>query len=148
MDNQGKGPDYYEGRVEHHTKRALENAQVVTANKVSQLLPSEITPALPTGDYVSGTDNYSRHLALLEAFKTHLKALKPRLHEIENQYQQHIERASQYGFMENYTNPLRQKHQRFTEKLAELEAYIHKHSQQIEQQQDTIRHLQAAAQRG
>jgi hypothetical protein len=57
---------------------------------------------------------------------------------MEQQYKQQINSAESAGFMQEYTEQLKQKHQRFAVKIEALTQCIERHTVKLEQQEDII----------
>jgi hypothetical protein len=95
---------------------------------------------------MSSTDNYYNHIRALEEAQEVMAMLKRYLPKIEHEYKQQIDATEVAGFMEDYTEKLRQKHQRFSAKIEELLQCIERQTKQLEQQKDTIYSLRDSAQ--
>ena len=104
-------------------------------------------PSTPTqGSTMAVVDNYDNHLRMLEEAKTVLASLKRYLFEIEAKYKRQIEAAEGAGFVQNYTDPLKEKQQRFAAKVEHLTAMIEQHTSRIDQQEQVIHSLKSLAQ--
>jgi len=157
-DNQGRGDYLDDSRIEKHNQRPIENA-TATASKISaQQLASALgennmstsqlrdqVASQVSQTIATGGNNYSLQLRLLENFKTKIQALPSDLGSMTQDYQQNINSLEAHGFKQDYTQPLRQKHRRFAEKIAEMNQLIHNHISQIEAEQTNIRQLQNIA---
>jgi len=95
---------------------------------------------------MSSTDNYYNHIRALEEAQEVIAMLKRHLPKVEHEYKQQIDATEAAGFMEDYTEQLRQKHQRFSAKIEELLQCIERQTNQLEQQKDTIYSLRDSAQ--
>ncbi len=99
-----------------------------------------------TGNTMASADNYINHLRMLDEVKLGLGSLRRYLREIEQKYKQQIDSAEAAGFMQDYTDKLKQKHQRFLVKIETVTVMIEKHDAQIEQHKEFIQRLKEMAQ--
>jgi hypothetical protein len=90
-------------------------------------------------------DNYINHINKIENLKKVLIQLKGHLAEIEQHYQQQINAAEAAGFVQNYTDELKRRHQRFAAKIEALTQCLERQDVQLEQQQETIYRLKERA---
>lgn len=91
-------------------------------------------------------DSYANHLRMLDEVTVIIQSLKRYLREMEIKYKQQIDSAEGTGFMQDYTDQLKQRHQHFSEKIDALSGLIEKHDGQIEQQKEVIQQLKEFAQ--
>jgi putative PIN family toxin of toxin-antitoxin system len=124
--------------------KQFEKAQIIKlADYLTNPLYQEIQH---TENTMSSTDNYYNHIRALEEAQEVIAILKRYLPNIEQEYKRKIDSTEAAGFMEDYTERLRQKHQRFAAKIEELMQCIERHTNQLEEQKDTIYRLRDSAQ--
>lgn len=124
--------------------KQFEKAQIIKlADYVTNPLYQKIQH---TENAMSSTDNYYNHIRALEEAQEVMAMLKRYLPKIEHEYKLQIDATEAAGFMEDYTEILRQKHQRFSAKIEELLQCIERQTNQLEQQKDTIYSLRDSAQ--
>jgi hypothetical protein len=110
----------------------------VDGQRVNNHIYQEIQP---TGNNMTAVDSYINQLRMLEELKILIASLKRYLITMEQQYKQQINSAENAGFMQEYTEQLKQKHQRFATKIEALTQCIERHTVKLEQQEEIIRIL-------
>lgn len=100
-----------------------------------------------TRNTMSSSDTYEHHLRLLQEAKNTLATLKRYVIEMERNYKNQINASASAGFMQNYTEQLKLRHQQFAVKIEQLTQLIERQTRQIALHEETIQHLREMAQR-
>ncbi len=90
---------------------------------------------------MSAIDSYTNHLRMLNEVKQQLSALKRYMIEMREKYKRQIDVAESTGFMQDYTNQLKEKYQRFSQKVDDITSLMQRHDSQIAQQEAVIQRL-------
>ncbi len=96
---------------------------------------------------MSAADTYEHHLRLLQEAKQTLATLKRYVIEMEHNYKNQINASASAGFVQNYTEQLKLRHQHFAVKIEQLTQLIERHTRQIALDEEKIQHLIQMAQR-
>jgi len=91
------------------------------------------------------TDNFSNHLRMLNEVNTNLTSLKRYMNDMRENYKKQIDVAENGLFLEDFTNPLKEKHQRFSGKVDGMISQIDRDLGKIKNQQEHIQRMMQIA---
>lgn len=92
-------------------------------------------------------DSYAKQIAMLAGAEIILATFKRKLFEMEEQYQKQIAASEAAGFLQDYTEQLKQRQQRFATKVELLANFIERNKRLLADQTDALASLKEMAQR-